>query len=159
MVKDLYMAGETSHEELTGLFLGIHLSSLIKIESLTKKCDLLILDRSIITTLAINAPSFVQHMDRIGGQFHSEDFQILLRSVAHEYLNTLKFLTQDDLKILWFNCPELRDRYSAMFYMNDSYKREMDMIQPCVNDRNIFHIDASESIKMVDTSFASRELL
>jgi hypothetical protein len=159
MVRALYMNGETSHQELTGLFTGVHLASLGEIESRHKRYDMLVLDRSLITTLAVNMPALIQHMEAVGGQFHGEDFDSALHTISHLYLQTLQYFTHNNVKLLWFTCEEPRDRYAAMFHVNDKYRREVEMASPPIPGRDIYRIDASETIEMVDSSFASKELL
>ncbi len=160
MVKDLYMAGSTSHQELTGLFTGVHLASLGEIESRHKRYDLLVLDRSLITALAVNMPALVQHMKTVGGQFHSADFEDALHTLSYLYLETLKCFTNNNVKLLWFNCEEPRDRYASMFHVNENYRKEIEeKVSPPIPGRDIYRLDASETIEMVDSSFASKELL
>ena len=158
MVKDLYMSGQTSHQELTGLFTGVHIASLVEIESRHNTCDLLVLDRSLITTLAVNMPSLIRHMEKVGGQFHGEDFESALYAFSHLYLQTLQYFTRSNVKLLWFNCEEPRDRYASMFHVNSNYRKEIEKATP-IPGRDIYRIDASETIEMVDSSFASKELL
>lgn len=144
MLKQMYFSGDTNNEALAAHYLGLHIAALTEIEKLNKQFGCVVVDRTIMTTIAINVPHLVQKETSISGLCEEDQ---PWEALQHFYFSRIQNITDDNM-LVFFNCCKPDPRYEKMYPLNERY---LDLVQGYSNSGGYsVECDASQPVEEVD---------